>query len=129
RRGVRIGIFGLAYPATPSATLPRNVASLRFGDDSTAATPLPSELRAKGVDLVLGLGHVPGTIDSAGVVGQSLARLARGVSGVDAWFGGHSHTWVDGEVRGIPTLIPGSHGEGVAVCDLVVDPVRDRVVE
>src|SRR5262249_22390386 len=41
----------------------------------------------------------------------------------------HSHTWIDGEVGGIPALIPGSHGMGVAVCDLVVDPIKHRVIE
>ena len=58
-----------------------------------------------------------------------LARLARGVRGVDVWLGGHSHNHVAGEVSGVPALIAGSHGQQIAVCDLVVDPVRDRVVE
>jgi 2',3'-cyclic-nucleotide 2'-phosphodiesterase/3'-nucleotidase len=128
RRGVRLAVFGLSYPGTPVTTHPRNVASLRFADDSTTAAAFPARLRARGADIVIGLGHIPGTIDSASVVAGSLARVAQ-VRGVDAWLGGHSHTWVDGEVHGIPTLIPGSHGEGVAVCDLVVDPVRHRVIE
>jgi len=128
RRGVRVGILGLAYSRTASATHPRNVSGLRFGDDSTAAVPLASSLRKRGAEAVVGMGHIPGTIDSTGVLQGMLARLAR-IPGVDLWLGGHSHTWVRGEVRGIPTLIPGSHGEGVAVCDLVIDPTRDRVVE
>ena len=128
RRGVRVGVFGLAYPGTPSATQPRNVTSLRFGDDSTAAAVLAPALHKRGAEAVVALGHVPGVMDSAGVVGGRLGRLAH-VPGVDLWLGGHSHTWVDGEVRGIPAMIPGSRGEGVAVCDLVVDPTRDRVVE
>ena len=128
RRGVRIGVLGLAYSKTASATHPRNVTTLRFGDDSTAAAPLPARLRKSGADVVVGVGHIPGTIDSAGVVHGLLARVAK-IPGVDLWLGGHSHTWIMGEVRGIPTLIPGSHGEGVAVCDLVVDPLRHRVVE
>ena len=128
RRGVRLGVLGLAYAKTGSATHPRNVTRLRFGDDSTAAAPIPARLRQRGAEVVIGVGHVPATIDSAGIVRGPLARVAT-IPGVDAWLGGHSHTWVQGDVRGIPTLIPGSHGEGVAVCDLVVDPVRDRVVE
>jgi 5'-nucleotidase len=35
RRGVRVGLFGLAYPGTPHVTLAANVAHLRFDDDST----------------------------------------------------------------------------------------------
>src|SRR5262245_40674517 len=129
RRGVRVGLFGLAFPGTAAATTPQNVAALRFGDDSTAAATRAPALRARGADAVIAIGHIPGVIDSARVVGGRLAMLARGVRGVDAWLGGHSHTWVDGEVGGVPTLIPASHGMAIAVCDLVVDPIRHRVVE
>ncbi len=130
RRGVRVGVFGLCYPATPSVTRPRNVAAFRFDDDSATAIALVPRLRKRhGVELVIGLGHIPGTTNSAGGVGGDIARLARGVRGVDLWLGGHSHTRVAGEIGGVPVLVPGSHGEEVALCDLVVDPARDRVVE
>jgi 2',3'-cyclic-nucleotide 2'-phosphodiesterase (5'-nucleotidase family) len=51
------------------------------------------------------------------------------VPGVDVWLGGHSHARVSGEAAGVPALVPGSHGEVIGVCDLVVDPLRQRVVE
>ena len=127
RRGVRVGVFGLAYPGTATATHPRNVEGLRFGDDSTTAVAAVPALRRAGAEVVVSLGHVPGVMAN-GAVGGQLAALARGVRGVDLWLGGHSHMVVDGEVDGIPALIPGSHGEAIGVCDLVVDPVRDRVV-
>ncbi|HYM79798.1 MAG TPA: 5'-nucleotidase C-terminal domain-containing protein [Candidatus Limnocylindria bacterium] len=129
RRGVRVAIFGLCYPNTPSVTLPRYVAHLRFDDDSaTAAERIPA-LRKQGAEVVIGIGHIPALTDSTRRVRGDLARLARGVRGVDAWLGGHSHNHVAGEVAGVPALIAGSHGQQIALCDLVVDPVRDRVVE
>jgi 2',3'-cyclic-nucleotide 2'-phosphodiesterase/3'-nucleotidase len=128
RRGVRVGVLGLAYSRTPTVTHPRNVRTLRFGEETAVAKERAPALRARGADVVIGVGHLPGTIDSARVVHGTLAEVAR-VPGFDVWLGGHSHTWVDGEVRGTPAMIPGSHGEGVAVCDLVVDPVKRRVVE
>ena len=59
---------------------------------------------------------------------SDLARLGR-VATVDAWLGGHSHNVVDDRVEGRPILIAGAQGQWLAVVDLVVDPVRRRVVE
>jgi 2',3'-cyclic-nucleotide 2'-phosphodiesterase (5'-nucleotidase family) len=129
RRGVRIALLGIAYPATPSVSLAENVASLRFLDDSVTAGRLVSALRDRKAEVVIGLSHVPATQDSAGRIHGGLARLAAGVPGVDLWLGGHSHTVVAGEVGGVLAMVPGSHGEWVGLVDLVVDPTRDRVVE
>ena len=129
RRGVRVGIFGLCYPGTPSVTLGRYVTHLRFEDDSATSVPLARRLRQQGAAVVVGVGHIPGAIDSGRQVGGDIARLARGVHGVDAWFGGHSHNQVVGEVDGVPAMISGAHGEVIGVCDLVVDPIASRVIE
>ncbi len=128
RRGVRVGIVGLAYPGTPRVTLPANVAHLRFGDDSTAAALVSQRLRKEGATLVLGVGHIPAETDSLRRASGDLARLGR-VRTVDAWFGGHSHNVVDDQVEGRPILIAGSHAQYLAVADLVVDPVRRTVAE
>jgi len=128
RRGVRVGVLGLCYRATGSVTLARHVAAFRFADDSAAAAAVAPALRRRGAQVVIGLGHIPGSVGPAGI-GGDIARLARGVRGVDLWLGGHSHTRVAGEVAGVPVLVPGSHGLEIALCDVVVDPVKNRVVE
>lgn len=129
RRGVRVGIFGVAYPGTPRVTMPAYVSHLRFEDDSTWSARLAPKLRKAGAAVVVGLGHVPAETDSTRRVRGDLERLARGVRGVDAWFGGHSHNVVDDRVGGVSAMIAGSHGQWVAQCDLVTDPVARRVVE
>jgi 2',3'-cyclic-nucleotide 2'-phosphodiesterase/3'-nucleotidase len=130
RRGVRIGILGLCYPLTPTVTLAKNVTHLRFADDSaTAAQRVPALRRQGKADVVIGIGHIPGNADSTGRATGDLGRLARGIPGVDAWFGGHSHNRVNGRADGRPALIAGSHGEVVAVCDLRVDPVAHKVID
>jgi 5'-nucleotidase / UDP-sugar diphosphatase len=129
RRGVRVGIFGLCYPLTPTVTLPANVAHLRFADDSATSVPLAKRLRKDGASVVVGIGHIPGSSDSLRRPTGDIARLARGVHGVDAWFGGHSHNQIIGEFDGIPAMISGAHGEVVGLCDFVVDPVTRRVIE
>jgi 2',3'-cyclic-nucleotide 2'-phosphodiesterase/3'-nucleotidase len=151
RRGVRVGILGLCFTETPTVTLPKNVAHLRFADDSATAAARVPVLRGAGrTDMVIGVGHIPASVDSNRRITGDLARLARGVPGVDAWFGGHSHNRIIGAVdrpvagagkagkggaaraaatERIPLMIAGSHGELLAVCDLRVDPVAHRVVD
>ena len=129
RRGVRIGVLGLCYRFTPTVTLATNVRHLEFQDDSTTAARLVPQLRTMA-DVVIGVGHIPAETDSTRRLrGGDLARLARGVKGVDAWFGGHSHNQVLDRVDGVPVMIAGAHGEVIGVCDLVMDPVKHRVVE
>jgi 2',3'-cyclic-nucleotide 2'-phosphodiesterase/3'-nucleotidase len=129
RRGLRVGVLGLCYPQTPTVTMPSNVAYLRFDDDSATAAPIAQRLRKNHADVVIGVGHIPAATDSARRPRGDIARLARGVPGVDVWLGGHSHNQVAGDVNGVPALIAGSHGQFVAVCDLVVDPVAHKALE
>lgn len=128
RRGVRVGVLGLAYPGTPRVTLAANVAQFRFDDDSTTAARLAPRLRRQGADLVVEVGHIPAETDSTRHARGDLARLA-GTAGVDVWFGGHSHNVVDDRIGGHPVMIAGAHGEWLAEVDAVVDPVKHRVVE
>jgi len=128
RRGVRVGLVGLAYPGTPHVTLPANVAHLRFDDDSTTAAKVSAKLRKAGAALVVGFGHIPAETDSTRRARGDLTRLAK-VAGVDAWFGGHSHNVVDDKIEGRPVLIAGALGQYLAVADLVMDPVKKKVVE
>jgi len=128
RRGVRVGLVGLAYPGTPRVTLASNVTALRFDDDSTAAANVSAKLRKAGATLVVGFGHIPAETDSTRKAHGDLPRLAK-VAGVDAWFGGHSHNVVDDKVNGKPVLIAGSLGQYLAEADLVMDPVKKTVVE
>jgi 2',3'-cyclic-nucleotide 2'-phosphodiesterase/3'-nucleotidase len=129
RRGARVSIFGLAYPGTPRVTLPANVSHLRFWDDSSTAAMVVPRLRQAGADVVLEVGHIPAETDSTRQARGDLMRLARGVPGVDAWFGGHSHNVVDDRVDDVSLLIAGASGAWVAVADLTVDPVAHRVLE
>jgi 2',3'-cyclic-nucleotide 2'-phosphodiesterase/3'-nucleotidase len=128
RRGLRVGIVGLAYPGTPRVTLAANVAHLRFDDDSTTAARVATRLRNAGASVVVGVGHIPAETDSLRHARGDLARLGR-IANVDAWLGGHSHNVVDDRVNDHPILIAGALGQYLAVLDLVVDPVQHKVVE
>jgi 2',3'-cyclic-nucleotide 2'-phosphodiesterase/3'-nucleotidase len=129
RRGVRVGVLGLCYRFTPSVTLAEHVAHLYFEDDSVTSAREVPRLRAKS-DVVIAVGHVPAESDTARrAVRGDLVRLARGVPGVDLWLGGHSHNQVIDRVGEVPVMIAGSHGQVIAVCDMVVDPLAHKVLE
>lgn len=129
RRGVRVGILGLAYPNTPRVTLASHVAHLKFLDDSASAAPIVPRLRKAGASVVVAVGHIPGETDSTRRARGDVARLARGIRGVDAWLGGHSHNVIDDRIEGASVMIAGSHGAWLAIVDMVVDPVKRTVVE
>ncbi len=127
RRGVRIGVLGLAYRFTPTVTLGKYVAHLRFDDDSTTAARLGPALDRRS-DVMIGMGHIPSEVDTSRHAHGDLTRDAH-VPGFDLWLGGHSHNQVLDRVDDVPVMIAGSHGQYVGVCDLVWDGREKKVIE
>jgi 2',3'-cyclic-nucleotide 2'-phosphodiesterase (5'-nucleotidase family) len=79
-------------------------------------------LKAAGADLVVVVGHIPGSTDSTGAVRGELADVARAMDGrAIAVLGGHSHNRLNGVVDGTPVLISGSHGTTLGRIDFVID--------
>src|SRR5262249_39913169 len=84
----------------------------------------------KRSDIVVAVGHVPAESDSdRRARSGDLPRLARGVPGVAAWFGGHSHHLVVDRGDGTPILIAGSPGEAGAGFRLGIGPLANKVLE
>ncbi|QCC47132.1 bifunctional metallophosphatase/5'-nucleotidase [Halobellus limi] len=98
--GVRIGLFGVTDPATPS--LNPMAGELQFTDPYDAAEAAVSELRAAGVDRVVALSHL----------GSGDDELARRVD-VDAILGGHVHAERRERVNGTLLLRPGANGRTI----------------
>jgi 2',3'-cyclic-nucleotide 2'-phosphodiesterase/3'-nucleotidase len=129
RQGVRIGVVGFATVSTPSVTMPSHVAAFRFRAPASLARAAIRDLRARGADVVLVIGHLPARQSHRGgpITGE-LAELGAAIEGEDALLGGHSHNLVRGEVDGVPALIAGSHGRAIGRLDLTVDRRTRRVV-
>jgi 5'-nucleotidase len=66
RGGLRIGIVGVADPATPRTTKALNVKGLRFDPPAPAIDERARALRARGADLVIVTGHIGGYCDRDG---------------------------------------------------------------
>jgi UDP-sugar diphosphatase len=97
---VRIGVFGVTDPATPS--LNPMAGDLRFADPYEAAEEAVSALRARGVDRIVALSHL----------GDGDDDLARAVD-IDLILGGHRHSERDDRVAGTRLLRPGANGHAV----------------
>ena len=98
--GVRIGLFGVTDPATPS--LNPMAGELRFTDPYDAAEAAVDELRVAGVDRVVALSHL----------GSGDDELARRVD-VDAVLGGHVHAERCERIDGTLLLRPGANGRTI----------------
>ncbi len=128
RGGVRVAVIGLALPATPETTAPRNVRGLAFGDGARAVRRVLPQARAAG-DYVIVVAHVGAFCDGAGAAAPlgpaachgEIIDLARGLDSgsVDLIVSGHTHSLVNTVVNGIPIVQARSSGAGIAVVDFV----------
>lgn len=128
RGGIRIGIIGLATVLTPTTTMARNVADLRFHRAASIVSVHARDLRARGADLVIVIAHA-GASCGNGVCSGEMADLAGGASGIDAIVGGHTHTEFTAVVAGVPEMRSRSSGRAVAYLDLPVDRAARRGAE
>jgi len=128
RGGVRVAVIGLALPATPETTSPKNVRGLAFGDGARALRRVLPQARAAG-DYVIVVAHVGAFCDgdaAAAPLGPTachgeIVDLARGLDSgsVDLIVSGHTHSLVNTVVNGIPIVQARSSGAGIAVVDFV----------
>jgi 2',3'-cyclic-nucleotide 2'-phosphodiesterase / 3'-nucleotidase / 5'-nucleotidase len=128
RGGVRVAVIGLALPATPETTSPRNVRGLAFGDGVRAVRRVLPQARAAG-DYVIVVAHVGAFCDGDGAAAPlepaachgEIIDVARGLDSgsVDLIVSGHTHSLVNTVVNGIPIVQARSSGAGIAVVDFV----------
>jgi 2',3'-cyclic-nucleotide 2'-phosphodiesterase/3'-nucleotidase/5'-nucleotidase len=120
RSRVRVAVIGLALPATPETTFPRNVRGLAFGDPVAAVRRVLPQARAAG-DYVIVLAHIGAFCEADGPCHGEIIDLARGLDSgsVDLIVSGHTHSLVNTIVNGIPIVQARSSGAGIAVVDFV----------
>ncbi len=137
-KGVKVGVFGLITPSTPTTTNPVNVTSLRFGSLAPETVAAAKELRAKGAEVVIAVAHAGGkcakwdkpedlsTCDKeAGEIFEALSEVPPGL--VDAVIAGHTHQVMGHIVNGTPVIETAGLGRQFGVIELFVDPARRRV--
>ena len=120
--GTRIAVIGLTTRETPTATAPRNVQGLAFGDGAAAIKRYLPEARAQA-DFVIVVAHVGATCDSGmgGACHGEVLDVARQLDSgsVDLIVAGHSHQRVNTVVNGIPIVEAQSSARSIGVVDFV----------
>lgn len=109
--GVKVAIVGAITTETPTIVLPKHVENYEFKDEATEINSVVKEIRDNNkADVVLVLIHAGD--DRTGKAGP-IFDITKQLIGVDAVFGGHSHTVVNAVAEnGIPVYIANSSGKG-----------------
>ncbi|MCX7694642.1 MAG: 5'-nucleotidase C-terminal domain-containing protein [Caloramator sp.] len=105
--GLRIAVVGAISTETPTIVLPKNVESFEFRDEVSEINAVVKDIRDNNkADVVLALIH-------EGNINDRIIGIANNLVGVDAVFGGHSHTILNTKAsNGIPVYIANSSGKG-----------------
>ncbi|MEN9315231.1 MAG: Endonuclease YhcR, partial [Pseudomonadota bacterium] len=135
----RVGFIGAVTRTTPAIVIPSGVAGLRFTDEADAILRTARELRAAGIQTIVATIHegaeigAPGRVsdwndrDCEGLRGEALTIARRIAREVDLILTAHTHQGYDCRIDGRPMMQALSHGRGVAVADLPIDPRTGRV--
>lgn len=130
RRGVKIGVIGLTTTETPQTTLLKNVADLMFQDPVETVRELVPEVKAKGAQVIVVVGHLTGqchpkSFEDAGdpcvpdgEIGRLLSELPPGT--IDVLVVGHAHTLLNERIGDTFVMEDRSHGQVLTQLDLVV---------
>jgi 2',3'-cyclic-nucleotide 2'-phosphodiesterase/3'-nucleotidase/5'-nucleotidase len=122
RGGFKIGIIGIADPATPRTTMARYVADLRFAEPAPIVAARAASLRARGAAFVLLVGHIGGFCqrdnpdDCRGEIFEIARELPRGA--IDAIVSGHTHSEIRTVVNGMPISQARVSGRAIGIIDI-----------
>lgn len=121
--GVKIGVIGVVdNKEFPTSIMPSLISNVDFMEPAPIVNQLATELRGKGAQIIVVLAHIGASVDSKGVVTGNLVDLAQQAKGVDAIFGGHTHTNVTTKVNGIPVGVGFNYGKGFLDLKITVNP-------
>ena len=111
--GVKIGVIGVVdNKEFATAILPALIKDVDFKDPAPIVNQLAKDLKSQGAQIVIVLAHMGAYTDKNGAVNGNLIDLTKQLSGVDAVFGGHSHSIVTTKVNNIPVGVANVNGKG-----------------
>ena len=118
----KVGIIGVIRRETAVTAFPENVAGLDFVDAVPIIDSIAPALRARGADFVIVIGHIGARCtpprSSQNCHGEAIDIAQRVQARIDAVVSGHSHTYVNTEVKGIPLVQARVSGRAIEVVDL-----------
>lgn len=125
--GVRVGVIGVTTAYTPFMMFREAFEGLEIRDPIAVCRELVPAVRAAGADVVVVLGHLPGTIGPDGERTGELFEVARGVDGIDVLVGGHNPGDIACQEGATALTKTGFSGVAVGHVRLRVDRAERRV--
>ena len=121
--GINIGVIGMVDNLEfPFIIMPLYIQNVDFKDPVPIVNTLAAQLRAQGAKVVIVVAHMGAVTGASGVSTGHLIDFANKVTGVDAIFGGHTHTIVTTKVKGIPVGVANCYSQGFLDLKLTVNP-------
>ncbi|PGY01908.1 bifunctional metallophosphatase/5'-nucleotidase [Bacillus cereus] len=97
--GIPIAFIGVVTKDTPFLTMHTNMSSVLFLDEATSINSYVHQLQKKGIHAFIILAHLGGNTTGDNTTG-ALVNLANNLdTDVDIIFGGHTHSYVNGNVN------------------------------
>ncbi|KLU60849.1 trifunctional nucleotide phosphoesterase protein YfkN precursor [Peptococcaceae bacterium CEB3] len=132
---LKIGVIGVITTDTPNIVMPSVISHLDFTDPAAAITTETAKLKNQGANVIVVLAHIGDQYNPWKTSGpqlpkepfsEDIANLAKSISGVDAIFGGHTHTTnydliPDSTGKLIPAAIGYCNGKGAGDIRLALD--------
>jgi 5'-nucleotidase / UDP-sugar diphosphatase len=129
RKGIKIGIIGLATPTTVLAANPKLLKGLKFLDSIETTNKYISKLKRQNVDMIILLTHLGCSQNKeTGEITGEAADLAKNVKNVDLIVTGHSHTTVHGAVNGILLVQAGEYGKELGCAHLTINKETNKLI-
>ncbi len=129
-KGLRVAVIGSSCNKIRDRDLKGKKAPYAYVGHAEAINAQVRGIRESNLaDVVLALIHEGGYVDKKGVGGGTLFKIAEALAGVDAVFGGDTHTVAQGRVSDMPVVVPGSHGKGYMEVTLTVDAAGRKTFE
>lgn len=123
---IKVCVFGLTTPHTPSQTSPSATDGLVFTDPLVAARAMVAELQAMDCRLIVALTH----LGSDALQRPNSRDLGREVAGINVIIDGHSHVLFEEAIKPGTLLIgAGEHGKTLGMLQFFFDPDRQCLLE
>ncbi|MCA1055751.1 bifunctional metallophosphatase/5'-nucleotidase [Rossellomorea aquimaris] len=128
--GVPIGFIGVVTTETKDIVLPSGIEGVEFTDEVAAINKSVNELKSKGVQSIVVLGHISASSkeDGSNPSGDFAGFAPLIDDEVDIIFGGHSHGYANTIVDGKMIVQSYSYGTAFSVVDLFIDPETKEIV-
>lgn len=128
RKGVKIGVIGLATPQTSFMTNPKMIEAYEFADPVKTVERLLPQLKSEGAEIVIVLSHLGSYLEKDGVITNDAAKLASAKPEIGAIVSGHTHQTVYGKVKDVPIVQAYYFGRAVGEIDLVYDKKAKKMI-